>query len=137
MLDPRKLASECRWTVQAGTSALPSLWIVWLPAAGGDFQEIIAREVDKLKESLLASFAEKFPARSCRPARAVCLVGLGVGGGWCRTVNAFKTAGHSDADTSSRGRHSMEDGLQSMPTCIVNFSHIFCHLIETGVDIRH
>lgn len=50
--------------------------------AGGDFQEIIAREVDKLKESLLASFAEKFPAR---------------------TVNAFKTAGHSDADTSSRG----------------------------------
>ncbi|CAL1169592.1 unnamed protein product, partial [Cladocopium goreaui] len=60
---------------------------------GGDFQEIIAREVDKLKESLLASFAEKFPARSCRPARAVCLVGLEAGGGWCRTVNAFKTAG--------------------------------------------
>ena len=50
-------------------------------------------------------------------------------GGWCRTVNAFKTAGHSDADTSSRGGHSMEDGIESMPTCM--FSHF---LLDTGAD---
>lgn len=31
---------------------------------GVDFSEVIAQEVDRLKEALLASFAERFPTRS-------------------------------------------------------------------------